>query len=123
MSRSTALRLAARVVAKKAARKAGEDNKTESEDEEWGGNVSDAMIDKLGSRKEVEEDIRDHCPKREFAQRLENFSDAKEDWNPVMMIKNATQGFGAFSRDANYSENVRLLVSRGHEKGFCALPN
>jgi hypothetical protein len=39
-----------------------------------------------------------------------------------MMTKNATQGFGASSRDANYNENVRLLVSGGFEKGFCALP-
>jgi hypothetical protein len=74
------------------------------EDEEWGGNVLDAMIDKVGTRKEVQEDIRDHRRKCEFAQRLANFSHADEDGNPVMMTKNATQGFGASSRDANYSE-------------------
>jgi hypothetical protein len=39
-----------------------------------------------------------------------------------MMTKNATQGFGASSRDANYRENVRLLVGGGCEKGFCAVP-
>jgi hypothetical protein len=45
------------------------------------------MIDKLGTRKEVEKDIRDHRPKREFAQRLANFSHADEDGNPVGMTK------------------------------------
>jgi hypothetical protein len=39
-----------------------------------------------------------------------------------MMTKNATRGFGASSRDANYRENVRLLVGGGREKGFCAVP-
>jgi hypothetical protein len=38
-----------------------------------------------------------------------------------MMTKNATQGFGASSRDANYRENVRLLVGGGCEKGFYAV--
>jgi hypothetical protein len=79
-----------RVAAKKAARQAKENNKTETEDEEWGGNVLNAMINKLGTRKEVEEDIRDHPRKPEFAQRLANFSDANEDGNPMMMTKNAT---------------------------------
>jgi hypothetical protein len=80
------------------------------------------MIDKLGTRKEVEKDIRDHRRKREFAQRLANFSHADEDGNPVMMTKISTRGFGASSRDANYRENVRLLVGGGREKGFCAVP-
>ena len=119
--RST-LRSAARVAAKKAARKVEEDERTETEDEECGRNVLDDMIDKLGTRKEVEKDIRDHRRKREFAQRLANFSHADEDGNPVMMTKNATRGFGASSRDANYRENVRLLVGGGREKGFCAVP-
>jgi hypothetical protein len=110
------------VAAKKAAQKVGEDEKTETEDEEWGQNVLDDMIDKVGTRKEVEKDIRDHCQKREFAQRLANFSHADKDGNPVMMTKNATRGFGAPSRDANYRENVLLLVGGGREKGFCAVP-
>jgi hypothetical protein len=84
-------------------------------------NVLDDMIDKLGTRKEVEKDIRDHRRKREFAQRLANFSPADEDGNPVMMTKNATRGFGASSRDANYRENVCHLISGGREKGFCAV--
>jgi hypothetical protein len=110
------------VAAKKAARKVEETEKTETEDEEWGRTVLDDMINKLGTRKEVEKDIRDHRRKREFAQRLANFSHADEDGNPVMMTKNATRGFGASSRDANYRENVRLLVGGGRYKGFCAVP-
>jgi hypothetical protein len=112
------------LAAKKAARKADKDNKTKTEDEseEWGGNVLDTAIDKLGTRKEVEEDIRDHRRKREFAQRLANFSHVNEDGNPVMMTNNATLGYGNSSRDADYSENVCLLVRGGFEKGFCAVP-
>jgi hypothetical protein len=123
LPRGSTLRSAARVAAQKAARKAEEDDKTETEDEEWGGrNVLDDMINKLGTRKKVEKDIRDHCRKREFVQRPANFSHANEDGNPVMMTKNATRVFGASSRDANYRENVRLLVGGGREKGFCAVP-
>jgi hypothetical protein len=48
------------VAAKKAPRKAEEDKKNETEDKECGRNVLDDMIDKLGTRKEVERDIRDH---------------------------------------------------------------
>jgi hypothetical protein len=109
------------VAAKKAAQKVEEDERTETEEEECGRNVLDDMINKLGMRKEVEKDIRDHRRKREFAQRLANFSHADEDGNPVMMTKNATRGFVASSRDANNRENVRLLVGEGHEKGFCAV--
>jgi hypothetical protein len=87
----------------------------------WSKRLDD-MIDKLCTRKGVEKDIRDRCWKREFAQRLANFSHANEDGNPVMMTKNATRGFGASSRDANYRENVRHLVGGGREKGFCADP-
>ncbi len=121
--RGSTLRSASILAAKKAARKAEEDDNTKKEDEnkEWGGNVLHTAIDKLGTRKEVEEDIRDHRRKREFAQRLANFSHADEDGNPVMMTKNATRGFVASSRDANNRENVRLLVGEGHEKGFCAV--
>jgi hypothetical protein len=50
--RRSTLRSAARVAAKKAARKVEEDEKTEIEDEEWGRNVLNDMIDKLGTRKE-----------------------------------------------------------------------
>jgi hypothetical protein len=110
------------VAAKKAARKAEEDEETKTEDEECGRNALNDMIDKLGTRKEVEKNIRDHRWKQEFAQPLANFSHADEDGNPVMMTKNATPGFGASSRDANYRENVRLLVGGGREKGFCAVP-
>jgi hypothetical protein len=110
------------LAAKKAARKVEEDEKNKTEDEEWGRNVLNDMINKLGTRKEVEKDIRDHRRKREFAQRLANFSYADEDGNPVMMTKNATRGFGPSSRDANYRENVRLMVGGGREKGFCAVP-
>jgi hypothetical protein len=39
-----------------------------------------------------------------------------------MMTKNATRGFGASSRDANYRENVRLRVGGGRARGFCAVP-
>jgi hypothetical protein len=120
LPRRSTLQSAARVTAKKAAQKAEEDDKTETEDHEWGVNVLDAMINKLGTRKKVEEDIIYHRRKREFAQRLANFSHANEDENPVMMTNNATRGFGASTRDANYSENVRLLVSGGRETGFCA---
>jgi hypothetical protein len=49
----TTLQLASILATKKAARKAEEDEKAETEDEkeEWGGNVLDAAIDKLGTRK------------------------------------------------------------------------
>jgi hypothetical protein len=102
---------------------AEEDEKTETEDEEWGGNVLDAMANQLGMRKELEKDIRDPCQKREFAQRPANFSHADQDGNPVMMTKRkATRDFNASSRDTNYRENVRLLVGGGSKKGFCAVP-
>jgi hypothetical protein len=114
--------LAAKAAKKKAAWQAEEDGKTEREDEGWGGNVLDAMVDQLGLMAQVEKDIRDHPPKREFAERPANFSHANEDGNPVMMTKNATRGFGASSRDANYLENVRLLLGGGRKKGFCAVP-
>jgi hypothetical protein len=114
---------AAKGAKKKAAQQAEEDNKTETEDEGWGGNVLDVMVDQLGMRTEVEKDIRDHHWKQYFAQHLANFSHAYEDGNAVMMTTNATGGFGALSRDANYAENVRLLVHGGGEKGFCAVPN
>jgi len=120
--RRSTLRSAARAAAKKAARQAEEDEKTDTEDEEWGRNVLDAMVDNLGTRKEVEEDIRDHRRKQQFTQRLANFSHADEDGNAVMMTKNATRGFGASSRDANYQQNLSLLVGGGREKGFCAVP-
>jgi hypothetical protein len=84
------LRSAARVAAKKAARQAEEDKKREREDEEWGANVLDAMVDQPGIRKEIEKDIRDNRWKQEFAQHLANFSHADEDGNLVMMTKNAT---------------------------------
>jgi hypothetical protein len=63
--RQSTLRSAARVAAKKAARKAEEDKKNETEDEECGRNVLDDMIYKLGTRKEVEKDIRDHRRNRQ----------------------------------------------------------
>jgi hypothetical protein len=52
-SRRSTLQLASILATKKAARKAEEDEKakTEDEKEEWGGNVLDAAIDKLGTRK------------------------------------------------------------------------
>jgi lipoprotein NlpI len=77
--RRSTLQLAARVTAKKAARQAEEDEETEIEDKEWGANVLDAMVNRLGRRKEVEKDIPDHHRKQEFAQRLANFSHADED--------------------------------------------
>jgi hypothetical protein len=107
--RQSTLRSAARVAAKKAARKAEEDKKNETEDEECGRNVLDDMIHKLGTRKEVEKDIRDH---RRNRQGLEPSDDDQ---------KCPTRGFGASSRDANYRENVHLLVGGGREKGFCAV--
>jgi phosphatidylserine/phosphatidylglycerophosphate/cardiolipin synthase-like enzyme len=110
------------VAAKKAARQAEEAKKIEIEDEEWGANVLDAMVDQLGTRKEVEKDIRNHRRKQEIAQCLANFSHAGEDGNPVMMTKNANRGFGASSRDANYRDNVHLLVGGGRERRFCAVP-
>jgi hypothetical protein len=45
-------------------KEAEEDEKPETEDKECGRNVLDNMINKLGTRKEVEKDIRDHCWKR-----------------------------------------------------------
>jgi hypothetical protein len=49
------------VAAKKAPRQVEEDKKTETEDEEWGANILDAMVDQLGTRKEeVEKDIIHH---------------------------------------------------------------
>jgi hypothetical protein len=54
------LRLAARGAAKKAARQAEEDKKTEIEDEEWGARVLDAVVNRLGIRKEVQKDIKDN---------------------------------------------------------------
>ena len=80
------------------------------------------MVDKLGTRKEVEEDIRDFRRKQQLQQKLANFSHADEDGNAVMMTKNATQGFGESSRDAKYHKNVHQLVSGGGEKGFCTVP-
>jgi hypothetical protein len=76
------LRSAARVAAKKAARQAEEDEETETEDEEWGANILDAMVDQLGTRREVEKDVRDHCWKLEFAQRLANFYTCRRGWEP-----------------------------------------
>ena len=121
--RKSTLRSAARAAAKKAERQAEEDKKTDTEDEGgWGSNVLDAMVDKLGTRKEVEEDIRDFRRKQQLQQKLANFSHADEDGNAVMMTKNATRGFGASSRDANYHKNVHQLVSGGREKEFCTVP-
>jgi hypothetical protein len=116
--------LAARVAAKRRAQQAEEEAKVETEDGEWGANVLDAMIDQLGTRKEVEKDIRDHHRKQEFTQRLANFSHADKDGNSVMRTKYSTWGFGPSSRDANHRVNVvcLLLVGGGQEKGFCAVP-
>jgi hypothetical protein len=59
--RRSTLHSAARVAAKKAPRQVEEDKKTETEDEEWGANILDAMVDQLGTRKEeVEKDIIHH---------------------------------------------------------------
>jgi hypothetical protein len=113
---------AARVAAKRAAQRAEEDGKKETEDKEWGADVLDAMVNQLGMRKEVEKaGIRDHHQEQAFAQPLANFSHANEDGNPVRMTKNAPQGFGAPSRDANYRENMGLLVGGGRKIGICAV--
>ncbi len=40
-----------------------------------------------------------------------------------MMAQNANLGFRASSLDDNYRDNVRCLVGRGHEKGYCSVAN
>ncbi len=80
------------------------------------------MFDALGTRKEVEKDIDDHCWKRALALHQAQFSHADKDGNAVMITRNTTRGFGASSRDTNHGENMRLPVRGGREKGFCAIP-
>jgi hypothetical protein len=122
--RRSTLRSAARAAAKEASRKAEEEEKTDTEDEgAWGTCVLDGMIDALGTRKEVEKDIADHRRKRALALRQAQFSHADEDGNAVMITRNATRGYGASSRDPNYSENVRNLLAGGRQKGHCAVGN
>ena len=109
--RKSTLRLAARAAAKKAARQAEEDEKTDTEDEEgWGSNVLDAMVDKLGTRKKVEEDIWDFRRKQQLQQKLANFSHANKHGNALILTTYATPGLAPPSSHPTYHTNVRQLV-------------
>jgi hypothetical protein len=104
-----------------AARQAAEDEQTETEDDDLATRVLDRMVDQLGVRKEVDRDIEEMHRNQDAAQQGARFANVDEDGNGVMMTRNATRGFGASSRDANYRDNVRRLIGGGREKGHCAV--
>jgi hypothetical protein len=86
------------------------------------------MIVGLGLSNEVNSNIEDMREKRlaaerraRFQKRQARFVRVDEDGNAVMMKENATRGFGASSRDANYTENIKRLVSGGRQKGLCTV--
>ena len=79
------------------------------------------MIEELGIMKEVTTSIEGMHRDKEAADRRARFSHVDEDGNAIMMARNVNRGFGASSRDPNFKENVRRLVSGGREKGYCAV--
>jgi hypothetical protein len=88
-----------------------------------GTNLLDGMVAALDLTNQVNKDIDEFCQNQEAAQQELRFAHVDEDGNPVMMVQNANQGFGASSRDPNYRDNVRSLIQGGREKGYCAVAN
>jgi hypothetical protein len=86
--------------------------------------VLDSMVDGLGLTSQVNRGIEAMHLNQEATERQARFIRADEDGqHAVMMAQNATQDFGASSRDANYRENMRCVVDGRYEKGYCAIAN
>jgi hypothetical protein len=119
-TRPTAAAARASTAATRASTAAARASKDETD---AGTNLLDSMAAALGLTDQVNKDIDKFRRNQEAAQQELRFTHVDEDGNPVMMVRNANQGFGASSRDPNYRDNVPSLIQGGRERGYCAVAN